>query len=119
MKKLLLVFLVLAAMVGTSEAFLRATCNTSVYRSSYTRTDDDTQEIENALHFRGVVVASASANADSYIEIYDAEDTATSIIGRISLNTLGTYTYDIWLSSGLTYKTSGNSGGVTIIWRKK
>jgi len=91
--------------------------NPCIYTSSFTLTDDSQAIIDDVTWLHAVVVSSASAGG--YIQLYDREGATptTSLIGVVDLGTLNTYLFDCVVSSGLTYNTSGNAGGVTILYR--
>lgn len=93
--------------------------NTAVFKSSYTTTNDTTQEITNgsdsARYFYGVVVGSATAGG--YLLIYDSQGAVSSQVANLNLGSVGGYVYNIHLSSGLTYTSNTATNGVTIIYK--
>lgn len=89
----------------------------NLWRSSFTATNDTAQKITGAVSLNGVVVSSASV-AGATLLIYDSLSSANNLIARVSLTSLGDYTFNVKLSSGLVYTTSNNNMGVTIIYGK-
>jgi len=93
--------------------------NDCIYKTSSTFTNETKQIVgdTNTLYFKSVVVSSATSAAS--LTIYDSLGstiTATKIV--VDLSTVNVYPFDLYLSSGLTYTTVGNSNGVSIIYRK-
>lgn len=89
--------------------------------SSYTATDDSLKIIEH--HTGGarslVAVIVSSPTALGTITIYDSSGTATGKIGTIHCGTVQDPSFNVRLSSGLTYSSLGCSNGVTIIYKKR
>lgn len=93
-----------------------------LWLSSTTATAETNKYIDcsaghNGCRFHGVVVNS-TGTANSAIVIYNSSGTATSPVAYINGAALwGNFTYDILVSSGLTYTTVG-SGNYTILYQK-
>lgn len=119
MKKILLTLLVFISVGFLAEnlySYPSKRTNGAVYRSSTTKTNDSTAEIEfngNTSQYLHTIVVS-SASTGGFCIIYDSQGSATNEIATIDLGTLNTYIYDVKLSSGLSYTTTGNSNGVVI-----
>lgn len=85
--------------------------------SSFTTTNDTAVQIPNTgpnTDFRGIIVSSVSATGQ--IAVFDTQGVATSTKAFVSLGTLGEYHFNVRLSSGLSYTTTTNLGGVTILY---
>lgn len=117
MKKLLFSLLALVGLSTFSHADIQG-----VYKSSFTQTDESLRIMRPAtgtpLSLHGIIVSSASA-VGGLITVYDSSGTATNTIARVSLVNLGAYYFDVKISSGLTYTTSTNSMGVTILYQPR
>lgn len=120
MKKLFLFSLIMAGILVCAPA--RGHANIWVYsepavcHSSRVAVNQECAELSNAVRLRGVVISSATNTAGAYIELYDGErSTMTArLIDRIPLEFRAQIDYDLWLSSGLTYRTVNNAAGVVI-----
>lgn len=124
MKKLLLLGLSLAL---SSSAFA-FTETREINQSSFTATNDTTAWIQissNAFPYfmantspntdlRAIIVSSPSAGGT--ITLYDSQGSAVNKIGVVSLGTIQEAHFNVRLSSGLTYSTSANTSGVTILF---
>lgn len=110
----LFIALVLSLLAGTAFA-----AGMDVNRSSFTATVDTLQRLpgsEKGSTLAWVVVSSPSANGT--LTIYDSQNSATNqITPPISLTQVQAPEFHVRVSSGITYSTTGNSTGVTIIWR--
>lgn len=86
--------------------------------SSFTATNETGAEISGAYSLAYINVSSATPGG--LLSIYDSKKSTSAVyqIGKIDLSTVHSYIYDIRLSSGLTYTTSSNSNGVSIIYKK-
>lgn len=126
MKKYL--FLGLMLLVGTSHAAYLETY--SLGQASFTLTNDSAVQIStHGGILVGVIIDSQSAGgtltlADAWVSVKAPNAPTYSTFSILSLGagnaptSLPTYiSYNVLLSSGLTYTTAGNTGGVTIIWR--
>ena len=111
MKKLLAVVLGLGLISPMAMAF-----DTKTTYSSHTVGALSIRPIWSARTLETVIVSSLSAN--DTITIYDSSGIASNEIATIDLDTVNMYEFDLWLSSGLSYSTTGNSGSVTIIYTK-
>jgi len=89
--------------------------NIAVFQSSYTITNETTANISNAEFIHTVIIGTSTAGGT--LILYDSEGNTTTQFANIDLNTKDCYHFDVALSSGLTYTTSGNSGGVTMTYR--
>lgn len=114
--------LIIAGLLLTSSVVLAAPkpVNFSIYRASYTATNETAAEIQQgnqSVDFLHAVIIS-SATTGGVLKLYDSQGSASSLFALIDLSAKNDFAFDVWLSSGLTYTTSGNSNGVTIIYRK-
>ena len=64
--------------------------------------------------FRGVLIGSNTFGG--LVTIYDSSGTSTNIVAKIGCDTAKELHYNVRLSSGLTYTTSGCTNGVTILY---
>ena len=117
MKRVLLLFAFLGCCAGHGHtAFIESY---GVHESSYTSTNE-TKLIPMTLPGTVLIGVVASTGTGS-ISIYDSSGTATNPVAVLK-NTggQGTFcaTFEIKISSGLTYATSGN-GGTTFIFRRR
>lgn len=114
MKKLILAILVLCGsycLAGT----------TYVWRSSNTSTADSQKNLCNAKQgntnahslFHGVIVS--SGDASGLLTIYNSSATTTETMAVIDNGSLGSYFFDIFASSGLTYTKTGKAN-ITILY---
>lgn len=114
--KLFALAALLATIPGLSFAFGESSM--AVSQSSFTLTNDTTRSITTASgtprSLDSVIVSSSSVGGT--ITLYDSNGTATNRIGVVSLGTVQQAFYNIKISSGITYTTNTNSGGVTIIY---
>ena len=112
----LLAFAALLALPSLSFAYGESSVSVSL--SSFTLTNDTTKSIRTAsgtpMSLESVIVSSPSAGGT--ITLYDSNGTATNRIGVISLNNANQFFYNVKVSSGITYTTNTNSGGVTITY---
>ena len=110
---LLMVLTLVLVVIGATP---KKMVNSCIFTSSFTKTNETAGEIGNTTWLHTVVVSSASAGG--YLRLFDRDGSTTNAeIGRVDLGTLNTYLFDVCLSSGLTYITNGNVGGVTITYR--
>src|SRR5690349_6737518 len=84
--------------------------------SSFTTTNDTLQQISSAKTLERVVVSSVTAGG--LLTVYDSRGSASRIVAVVTLGVANYYDFEITVSSGLTYSTTANSGGVTIIYTK-
>lgn len=112
MKKLLLLTILVS--LGLTSAALAYEQRTMY--SSFTTTNDTLQRIPNARTIERVVASSVTTGG--LLKIYDSSATATNQIAAVTLNSANFYPFEVQLSSGLTYSTTGNANGVTIIYTK-
>jgi len=120
MKKILFVLPLLVVMLSLPVAAGSSFINPCIFKSSHTRTSDTTKEISSTKHvkyLRSVIVSSPTA--DGWMTIYNSRGAASNEIGTVDLGTANQYNYDLSISSGLTYTTSGNANGVTILYQDK
>jgi len=100
-----------------------------IYRSSFTQTNE-TKTIAasnvvtngstvtvNAGYLAAVVVTSASVPT-GLLKLYNSTFTTNNQFANITLGTVGYYDFKDSQLQGLTYTTSNNNSGVTIIYRK-
>lgn len=116
MKKLIFLFSILF-----SCAVLKAAVSDEILvgKSSYTITNDGPVLIVgtkpgNVLD--SVIIASTSATGT--LKIYDSSNVATNQVANISLANTGNYQFTLKVSSGITYTTTNNTSGLTIIWKQ-
>jgi len=117
MKRLVCSFLLIMVLNCVSFAGAgREFNNPCIYKTSFTTTNDSYKGISNATYLYSVLIGSASPGG--LLWLYDCYGTTmTAHFTVIDLNSQGQYTYNLYLSSGLTYRTSGNSNGLNIIYR--
>jgi len=67
--------------------------------------------------FRGIIVASVTTGG--IIGIYDSTFSClpNTMISSVTLNSANEFHYNVRLYNGLSYTTTGNSGGVTILYK--
>lgn len=90
-----------------------------VYDSSYTITNEGPVVITNTppgTIFVGVVIGSATSNGT--LKVYNSSGVASNQIANINLGSIMGYAYNIRVSSSITYTTTNNTGGVTIIFKR-
>lgn len=81
--------------------------------SSYTATADSNKRIwcgpVNTIgcRLKGIVVSSGVAA--STLQVYNSSATAANLIDDIDTSAKGYYPFDVFLSTGLTYNTTGTS----------
>lgn len=115
MKKLFL-FLLTFATLSACYAYWDTV---GVYDSTYTITNDGPVLIPNTppgTIFVGVNVGSVSTTG--MLRVYSSSGGATNQIANVSLGTVMGYAYNVRISSGITYTTTGNAGGVTLIFKR-
>jgi len=114
MKKLLLIGLSLAL---SSTAYCY-TETREINASSFTATNDTTQQITGTspnTDFRGVIIGTPSISG--VLTIFDGQGAnAASKIGVVSLSAVNELHFNVRCSSGITYTTTGNTGGVTLLY---
>lgn len=110
MKKL---FALLGVMLFSVSAF---GIDTKTTYSSMTQTTESLARIPNVRTLESVIISS-TATAGS-IKIYDSSATATHQIAEISMSAVHSYDFDLYISSGLTYTTTSNTGSITLIYTK-
>lgn len=114
--KILLSLTLLFSPITLKAAFIESF---NTFDSSYTVTNETTKLIFNTPP--GTVLAQinvSSVSTGGLLQVYDSSDTATNKIANVTLATVGSYRYEVRLSSGLTYTTTGNGAGVTIIYKR-
>lgn len=117
MKKL--IFALLIGCTGFAQAYQGGTVNIG----SFTKTNDTTACIISSgplndwPHFLNKVIV-AGASATGAIVIYSSTWTNTPIISSITLSTQGTYNFDDMKVNGICYTTTGNTNGVSIIYKR-
>jgi hypothetical protein len=108
MKRLLLLLLL------STPAFADA-----VGRSSFTITNDTTKHISGTQPSSVLMeVIVSSPTVGGLLRIYDSQGSATSQVANVTLQNAASYNFDLIISSGITYTTTLNGNGVTMIWRK-
>lgn len=114
MKKALLAVAVLFC-ASVSQAYM----GDSVSQSSFTVTNDSAKQLTGTTKWSvldRVVVSSTSTGGA--IALYDnTAGNTSSKIGVVDLGTIQSPTFNVRVSSGITYTTTGNTNGVTILWR--
>lgn len=119
MKKIYL-FLGLLFLSGTSHALWDTV---EQYSSSFTTTNETLKVIPNTppgTVFAGIVIGSSSVGG--FLSIFNSSGTGLlgstiTICSLQSSNPVDLH-YNVVLSSGLTYTTVGNVGGVTILYKR-
>jgi hypothetical protein len=92
--------------------------NQCVYKSSFTKTNDTTKYITDSRYLKAIVVSSATAGA--FCTVYNSTWTAANqVLPAVDLGTLGVYEVNLYMDQGITYTTTGNANGVSLIWRAK
>lgn len=87
--------------------------------ASYTQTSDSLVVIPRS--FPGTVligVLIGTPTAAGSIKVYDSSGSATNQLGNIDLGARFYAPFDVKITSGITYTTTGNSGGITILYKK-
>src|SRR5690349_13719393 len=107
MKKLLGILLLVAGSVYADPPI-------TVVRSSMTQTND-TAYIA-ASNIVGVIVGATSAGGN--LTIWDSTYTTSVVVTSITLGTVFQYEFSDRKVSGIYYKTTANTAGVTILYRK-
>lgn len=92
-----------------------------IYSSCFTVTNEGPIVIPNTppgTIFKGVVIGSSSVGG--FIDVINSSGIAGSTIATVSLQSAEPVSvpFNIVISSGLTYKTRGNVGGVVILYKK-
>jgi hypothetical protein len=112
MRKWILLFVLAFVTFGAMRVHADTKVDPVVWLSSYTDTNDTTGRIscstvigQGGCRFHGIVVDS-SGTASSII-IYNSSSTAVNTFTTINTTTQGFYPFDVYLSSGLVYTTSG------------
>jgi hypothetical protein len=117
MKKFLLSAALLCGLSTVSHADWS---DTSISLSSTTFSADTLMSLSGAYpgaRLVGVVVGKASSGAT--LTIFDSNAVLSSTISVVDCGTIQAPKFDITVSSGITYTTSGTlTNGVTIIWRR-
>jgi hypothetical protein len=120
MKKIILslIFIgLLAGFVSAQDRFLPEN-NNCIYRSSFTKTNETTAFIVDSMFLKSVIITSATAGG--FLTIYDSTYTAAGqVCAPIDMSTKGVYEFDAVMQNGISYTTTGNSNGATIMWRRK
>ena len=118
MKKILFSILVVIVLVSAIySAGVPTYSNTAIFQSSFTKTNETGKAISGARWVHSIIVSSTTTGGVIYL--YDSiGSTTTGNFGVVDLGSLNAYPYDLWLSSGFTYTTSGNANGVTIMYKK-
>lgn len=115
MKKIIFLFLALGL---TSKGFCYWD-TVHVNSSSWTAVAVTTKYVDNTLPgnvFVGVIISSPSSLG--MLTFYDSSGTATNIIGSVLTTTVNSYLFNVSLSSGLSFTSSGIPGGATILFKK-
>lgn len=92
-------------------------------RSSFTATNETTATISSTTMPGGVFVgvAISSSMSNGLVTFYDSRGSATNTIGKLSLTSSGQQSwyvpFEVRVSSGLTYTTTGNTVGITIVYK--
>lgn len=115
-KKIFLAFLILGSVSCWSWAAYDDSF--TLNRASFTKTNEGPIAISTypGMFLVGVLVSSASA-ATGLITLYDSNGVVSNTLGAINLGTVFYAPFEVKCSSGITYTTTGNSAGVTIIWK--
>lgn len=72
--------------------------------------------LSNGPCFLNRVVINDTGTAGSFISIYDSTVGSGTLVAKIDSTTDAVRNYDVALSNGLTYVTTGNPGNFTIIY---
>jgi hypothetical protein len=116
MKKLLTILSVLAcstlAHAGGPVAYSSFTLTTD---SALIRPATSTNTIAQTLV--AVNVSSASAATGAVLKIFNSTFTTANQVASIALTSVGTYEFHDVVMKGIFYTTTGNSSGVTIIYK--
>ena len=96
---------------------LASAAGTEINKSSFTATNDTAQRIaERGSVLYAIVVGSPTFGG--LVQVFDNRNATTNPIAKVLTTVPGTYTYNVYMSSGLTYTTSGTpSNGISILWR--
>lgn len=124
MRKWILLFILGFVVFGSIVAHAGTVVDPTMWISSYTATNDTTGRIVcssvasgGGCRFHGVVIS--STGTASSMTIYNSSSTATNVFTVINTAVQGTYMYDVYLSSGLVYTTTGASAAkVNILYAK-
>lgn len=121
MKRFLICITALTLLAASASAVTRTWSDSCIYSSSWTTGANECAEIAGAAGIHSVVITSATDNAGAVLELYDAERSTqpATMIARIPLDTRATYRFDLWLSSGLTYRAVRPASGFNIITKKR
>lgn len=114
MKRILIAILALGcASVSMAEG--------TAYRSTWTATNETAilESTTTVIHTLSQIIVS-SASPNGLLLIVNSSFTINaSTIALINLAEVGTYDFkDLFVSKGLWYRTTGNSNGVTIIYKR-
>lgn len=90
--------------------------------SSFTATNDTGKLLRSVTSTNTIVqtlsaVVVSSASAGGQLLIYNSTWTTTGQVANISLNVTGYYEFHDVVMKGITYSTTGNGSGVTIIYK--
>ena len=116
MKKLILVVILFLMRTFVPAISFIPQVNTCIYESSFTATNETKANIVDVEFFKSIIVSSASTGGS--VTIYDSIKSTQNIIGIVDLSDKGVYDFELYVSSGLTYTTLGNTNGVIFKIRK-
>lgn len=90
--------------------------------SSFTATNDTNKLLRSVTSTNTIVqtlsaVVVSSASVGGQLLIYNSTWTTTGQVANISLNNTGYYEFHDVVLKGITYSTTGNTSGVTIIYK--
>lgn len=115
-------FLLFLLMASLTKACLAYWDTVEMYQSSYTAANNTTTVLANTppgTVFAGVVI---STSVGGTLKVYDSSGAASGQIANLLLSGNGEGSFcipfNVVVSSGITYTTTGNSGGITFIFKR-
>lgn len=78
---------------------------------------NETRTLITGFGFLQRVVINDTGAAGSFIEIYDNTAASGTLVAKIDPTTDAVRIYDIDLTAGLTYKTTGGPGNFTVVYK--
>ena len=120
MKRFLVAPIVVLTLLGAVNLSMAAWVESFNQASStYTITSEGPAYIPQTLPGTVLLYVNVSSpSTNGTLKIYNSSGLASGQIANIDLGARDSYRYEIVLSSGLTYTTTGNVGGVTIIYKR-
>jgi hypothetical protein len=91
--------------------------NTCIFKSSYTATSETAKYIPNSQYLARIIVSSATAGG--WVKVYDSTWTASGqFLPAVNLGAVGVCEIGVAAVNGITYTSSGNTNGVSFIYRE-